>query len=64
MATDLISERVQEFDGVNRENRVDGPLGSLQVGEDVLAEELHDIDKNIGRRHTELDWSACSVCWI
>jgi hypothetical protein len=42
--THLITEGVQEFDGVHDQNGMDGPGPSLQVGKDILTEKVDNVD--------------------
>lgn len=44
----LIPESMQELDGVDEKEEVDGSFGPLKILEHVLREELDDIDKDIG----------------
>lgn len=55
---ELVAECVQVLDGVDGENRVDGARSSLEVGEDVLAEEVNNVDENVDRGDTALDSRA------
>lgn len=50
MLAHLHAEREQELDGVGLDDRVDRARRRLQVGEDVLREELDDVDERVGRR--------------
>ena len=45
---------MQELDGVDEKEEVDGSLGSLKILEDVLGEELDDVDEDVGRSHSML----------
>jgi hypothetical protein len=44
----LVAESVQEFDRVDNQDRMYGARRGLQVGEDVLPEEVDNVDKDIG----------------
>lgn len=50
----LISERQQETDCIDLQNRVYGVWSSLQILEDVLGEKIHYIHSCIDRRHAKL----------
>lgn len=39
---------MQELDRVDEKEEIDGSLGSLEILEYVLGEELDDIDENVG----------------
>jgi hypothetical protein len=51
---DLISEGVQEPDGIDLQDGMYRPRSCLQILENVVREKLDDIHECIGRRHTKL----------
>jgi hypothetical protein len=72
MSTCLASEGVQEFDGVDGEDRVDRSRCGLKVGVYILAKELDNIDEVISGCDSELtisltdevDWDYLPAEWI
>ena len=50
----LASEGVEELDGVDGEDGVDRARCCLQIGINVLAKELDNVDKMICRGHSKL----------
>lgn len=56
--TYLVAESVEELDGVDEEEHADRTLSALEVGVDVLREELDDVDEDIGRGDTVLGGRA------
>lgn len=44
---ELVAERVQVFDGVDDEDRVDRTRSRLEVAVNVLAEEVYYIDEDV-----------------
>lgn len=56
--TYLVAESVEELDGVDEEEHADRTLSALEVGVDVLREELDDVDEDVGRGDTVLGGRA------
>ena len=52
--TNLITECIEEFDGIDSKDRIDRASGRLQVGENVLSEEIDHVDENVCRGDAKL----------
>lgn len=50
----LIAECVEELYGIDSQDWMDRPRGSLEIAEDILTEKLDHIDKSIRGSDTEL----------
>lgn len=55
---ELVAERVQVFDGVDGKNGVDGARSSLEIGKDILPEEVNNVNEDIDGGDAALDSRA------
>lgn len=47
--SNLVPESVEELDRIDQQEDADSAFLGLQVLEDVLGKEVHDVDEDIGR---------------